>query len=64
MGKKCMYIFLLHGVVIGVVDKIYNNSITNPGIYMLLVVTLTLVISIITEYIVRNIKIFWYASMR
>lgn len=57
MGNKCMYVFLLHGVVIGMIDKMYHMA--DPGVYMLLVVSLTLVVSIIIEFMVENIKRFW-----
>lgn len=54
MGNKCMYIFLLHGVVIGILDIVYD--IKNPGIYMMSIVIATLVMSIIFECIAKNIQ--------
>lgn len=34
MGNRCMYIFLLHGVVIGIMDKIYDITNIERGGYM------------------------------
>lgn len=57
MGNRCMYIFLLHGVVIGIIDKIYDmKSPEVYGVYMLLIVIVTLVASIGFSVIEENIQ--------